>query len=83
MNTAVLLCSIAQKRGIWTHLLGKTLRSERKGYDSIFVTSNGRVTSYGPQGELNWQVDQNFILKLQGISFDILYKVSEIMSFGM
>ena len=47
---------IAQPSGILSHIVGNTFSSESKGYDSIFVTRNGYVTSYGPAGEFNWQV---------------------------
>ncbi|XP_072024501.1 uncharacterized protein [Amphiura filiformis] len=50
--------SVAQKRGILNHLLGLNhLRWVRQGMDSVFLVSNGRVTSYGPMGHFNWQVD--------------------------
>lgn len=53
--TPVIVKRIAQSSGILGHLVGKTLSSERVGCDSVFVTRNGYVTSYGPAGEFNWQ----------------------------
>jgi len=38
------------------HLLGRSLPSEQTGHDSVFLTSTGRLTSYSPDGEPNWQV---------------------------
>lgn len=57
--------SIARSRGMFAHLLGKALPSERKGYDSIFLTSTGRLTSYSPTGQPNWQVGYRIICNSQ------------------
>ncbi|ELT96931.1 hypothetical protein CAPTEDRAFT_224542 [Capitella teleta] len=48
--------SIAVRKGFVNHLLGYTLPSERKGYDTLFLTSQGRLSSFAPNGDLNWQV---------------------------
>ena len=48
--------SMSKRSGIFEHLMGHGLPSMKKGYDSIFLTSGGRITSYGPMGEFNWQV---------------------------
>jgi len=50
------LCRVAQSRGVLNHLLGRSLPSEQTGHDSLFLTSTGRLTSYSPDGEPNWQV---------------------------
>jgi len=50
------LYRVAQSRGMLNHLLGRSLPSEQTGYDSVFLTSTGRLTSYSPDGEPNWQV---------------------------
>jgi len=50
------LDSVAQSRGVLNHLLGRSLPSEQTGQDSVFLTSTGRLTSYSPDGEPNWQV---------------------------
>ncbi|XP_030831252.1 uncharacterized protein LOC100891930 isoform X2 [Strongylocentrotus purpuratus] len=46
--------SVAKRRGIISHLLG--LSMSKAGMDTIFTVSTGQVTSYGPQGQFNWQV---------------------------
>jgi hypothetical protein len=46
---------VAQSRGILNHLQGRSLPSEQIGFDSIFLTSTGRLTSFSPTGEPNWQ----------------------------
>ncbi|XP_072169576.1 uncharacterized protein [Diadema setosum] len=50
----LVLESVAKRRGFISHLLG--LSMAKPGMDMVFVASNGRVTSYGPQGQFNWQV---------------------------
>ncbi|XP_002735115.1 uncharacterized protein LOC100378520 [Saccoglossus kowalevskii] len=53
----VIVRSVAERRGIWNHLLGETqLSASSKGFDSIFLISNGKLTSYGPHGQFHWQV---------------------------
>jgi len=49
---------------VLNHLLGRTLPSEQIGHDSLFLTSTGRLTSYSPDGEPNWQVGRFFCMKL-------------------
>ncbi|XP_022108707.1 uncharacterized protein LOC110988983 [Acanthaster planci] len=50
--------STAKLSGVLNHLLGgNLLRKTQQGLDSIFLISNGRVTSYGPKGHFNWKVD--------------------------
>jgi len=51
-----LIKSIAHRVAPWQHLVGAALPSQRKGYDAVFLTSTGRLTSYGPTGDFNWQV---------------------------
>ncbi|XP_033625650.1 uncharacterized protein LOC117288891 [Asterias rubens] len=52
--------SIAKQSGVINHLLGTSMLQKSRGrLDSIFLVSNGRVTSYGPSGRINWQVDTN------------------------
>ena len=51
------LYRVAQSRGVLNHLLGRSLPSEQTGHDSVFLTSAGRLTSYSPDGEPNWQVN--------------------------
>ncbi|XP_070575140.1 uncharacterized protein [Ptychodera flava] len=54
----VVVRSVAERRGIWNHLLGESqLNTASKGYDSVFLLSNGRLTSYGPNGQNHWQVE--------------------------
>ena len=54
-----------------------TLSTHHQGpmYDSVFVLSSGRVTSIGPQGEFNWQV--NVHAKCRLLSLKIYSKDSE------
>ncbi|XP_038070046.1 uncharacterized protein LOC119739259 isoform X2 [Patiria miniata] len=50
--------SIAKQSGVINHLLGGSMfRQTHGGWDSVFLISNGRVTSYGPKGHFNWKVD--------------------------
>lgn len=54
----LLVPSPPYKRGIFSHLSGEAFKRESiRSLDSIFVISSGRLTSLGPFGELNWQVD--------------------------
>ena len=48
--------SVASHQGMWRHLLGRSLDGAQRGYDSIFLTSTGLLTSFGPDGQHNWQV---------------------------
>jgi len=50
---------VAQSRGMLNHLLGRSLPSEQTGHDSVLLTSTGRLTSYSPDGEPNWQVNSS------------------------
>ena len=52
--------SVAQRSSPTQHLLGHTLPSQRQGYDSIYMTSTGKLTSHGPYGEFSWQVRSSF-----------------------
>ena len=54
--------SIAQRVAPWQHLVGASLPSRRTGYDAVFLTSTGRLTSYGPTGDFNWQVRTQAVL---------------------
>lgn len=54
----LLVPSPPYKRGIFSHLSGEAFKRDSiRSLDSIFVISSGRLTSLGPFGELNWQVD--------------------------
>ncbi|PFX31386.1 hypothetical protein AWC38_SpisGene3814 [Stylophora pistillata] len=54
----LLVPSPPNKRGIFSHLSGESFKRDSiRSLDSIFVISSGRLTSLGPFGELNWQVD--------------------------
>lgn len=45
------------RTGIFSHLSGQTFKRQSvRGFDSIFVVASGRLTSFGPYGEFNWQV---------------------------
>ncbi|XP_033124776.1 uncharacterized protein LOC117123065 [Anneissia japonica] len=48
---------VAKKRSVLSHLRSIGFRSPNQGYDAVFLLSNGKMTSYGPHGHLNWQVD--------------------------
>ena len=52
----LLVKSPPHRSGVFRHLMGRNVRELRRGYDSVFLTSVGKVTSFGPYGELNWQV---------------------------
>lgn len=54
--------SVAKRRGIISHLLG--LSMSKAGMDTIFTVSTGQVTSYGPQGQFNWQVSYHLDLSM-------------------
>lgn len=45
------------RSGIFSHLMGRSVRRDNDGYDAIFLLSSGKVTSYGSFGEFNWQVN--------------------------
>ena len=70
----VIIHSPSHRSGIFRHLMGHNLRRGRVGFDSIFLVSTGKVTSFGPHGELNWQV-RTFI------SYDTYYRVNQIVQF--
>lgn len=54
----LLVDSPLDRSGIFSHLSGdKVKRESIRGYDSVFIISSGRLTSFGPYGEFNWQVD--------------------------
>lgn len=53
----LLVQSPPDKRGIFSHLSGQTFKRESiRSFDSVFVVASGKVTSFGPFGEFNWQV---------------------------
>lgn len=53
----LLVPSPSDRTGIFSHLSGETFQRESiRGFDSVFVVSSGRLTSFGPYGEFNWQV---------------------------
>lgn len=53
----LLVPSAPDRTGIFSHLSGQTFKRESiRSYDSVFVVASGRLTSFGPYGELNWQV---------------------------
>lgn len=54
----LLMPSPSDRKGIFGHLSGNKFKRERiRGFDSVFVISSGRLTSFGPYGEFNWQTD--------------------------
>lgn len=53
----LLVPSPSGRNGLLSHLSGVKFRRESvRGFDSVFVISSGRLTSFGPYGEFNWQV---------------------------
>ena len=53
----LLVDSPLDRSGIFSHLSGdKVKRESIRGYDSVFIISSGRLTSFGPYGEFNWKV---------------------------
>lgn len=53
----LLVPSPSGRSGLFSHLSGVKFRRESiRGFDSVFVISSGRLTSFGPYGEFNWQV---------------------------
>lgn len=55
----LLVPSPPDRTGIFSHLSGDTFKRKRiRGFDSVFVIASGRLTSFGPFGEFNWQVWQ-------------------------
>lgn len=53
----LLVESPLDRSGIFSHLSGdKVKRESIRGYDSVFIIASGRLTSFGPYGEFNWQV---------------------------
>ena len=53
----LLVPSPPDRTGIFSHLSGQTFKRQSiRSFDSIFVVSSGRLTSFGPYGEFNWQV---------------------------
>lgn len=54
----LLVPSPSGRSGLLSHLSGVKFRRESiRGFDSVFVISSGRLTSFGPYGEFNWQTD--------------------------
>lgn len=53
----LLVPSPPDRTGIFSHLSGQTFKRQSvRSFDSVFAVSSGRVTSFGPYGEFNWQV---------------------------
>ena len=53
----LLVPSPSDRTGIFGHLSGdKFQRESVRSFDSVFVIATGRLTSFGPYGEFNWQV---------------------------
>jgi hypothetical protein len=52
----VVVQSPPHRSGVFRHLMGHNLRRGRVGFDSVFMVITGKITSFGPHGELNWQV---------------------------
>jgi len=52
----IVVNSPSHRSGIVRHLMGHNLRRGRVGLDSVFLVSTGKLTSFGPHGEMNWQV---------------------------
>lgn len=54
----LLVPSPPDRTGIFSHLSGQTFKRQSiRSFDSVFVVASGRLTSFGPYGEFNWQVD--------------------------
>lgn len=54
----LLVPSPSGRSGLFSHLSGVKFRRESiRSFDSVFVISSGRLTSFGPYGEFNWQTD--------------------------
>ena len=50
------------RTGIFSHLSGQTFKRQNvRSFDSVFVVASGRLTSFGPYGEFNWQVCGSWI----------------------
>ena len=58
--------SVALRSSPMQHLMGHSLPSQRAGYDTIIMTSSGRLSSYGPSGEFNWQVCVHMCVYIKG-----------------
>lgn len=53
----LLVPSPPDRTGIFSHLSGQTFKRQSiRSFDSVFAVASGRVTSFGPYGEFNWQV---------------------------
>lgn len=53
----LLVPSPPDRTGIFSHLSGQTFKRQSiRSFDSVFVVASGRLTSFGPYGEFNWQV---------------------------
>ncbi|XP_071957958.1 uncharacterized protein [Antedon mediterranea] len=48
---------IAKRKGVLSHLRNIGLHTGNQGYDAVFLLSNGKMTSYGPHGHFNWQIN--------------------------
>ena len=55
----LLVRSPPHRAGMLRHLLGHNVHKLGQTYDSVFLTSGGKVTSFGPHGEPNWHVSAN------------------------
>lgn len=47
-----------KSKGVFSQLLGSKKSSTQQGYNLLFVTSAGRLSSFDPHGHLNWQVSR-------------------------
>ncbi|EDO36693.1 predicted protein [Nematostella vectensis] len=53
----LLVPSPPHRTGLFRHVMGHNLRQRsRAEMDAVFLVSTGKLTSYGPHGEQNWQV---------------------------
>ena len=61
----LLVQSPLDRTGIFSHLSGDKLKRDSiRGFDSVFVIASGRLTSFGPYGEFNWQVCNRKVIQL-------------------
>lgn len=64
------------RTGIFSHLSGdKFKRDSIRGFDSVFVIASGRLTSFGPYGEFNWQVCEYKQLSWRITAFNCMSKL--------
>ena len=61
--TPLLVRSPLGRREIFSYLSGVTFQRDRmRTLDSVFLIATGRLTSFGPYGEFNWQVSSQLIM---------------------